>query len=136
VYNSTTVGMGLGELPSKLLAWGLGSWAEVEIEIVVPPPVIVPRAGGGGGGARTYYFPDATITIRTSLDGKLLSEQKFEVDQREIPNVVAKIIKLEPKILKINIIRQQVDKVEVSDIKVTKQKQKVEVVGYERNPKV
>jgi hypothetical protein len=91
----------------------LGWISEVEIEIVVPPKVEISRPGGGGGGPRTYYFPDAAVTISVRFEGRLLSEQSFKIDQQEIPNIVAKVIKFNAKVVKINIIYQEIKRVEV-----------------------
>ena len=59
--------MGLGFTPSKLFAWGLGSFG-IEIEVTYPQPVSIGAGGGGGGGdqRRTYLFlpRDIRFTVR------------------------------------------------------------------------
>ena len=69
MYNSTIVGMGL-VTPSKLFAWGLGSF-RIEIEVTYPQPVSIGAGGGGGGGGgdqrRTYLFGSRNIQFTVSF---------------------------------------------------------------------
>jgi hypothetical protein len=76
--------MGLGSFASRLLAWGLGSWLEVEIEIPIQAPTVV-----GGGGGRTYLFIPRTIRFNVGFRGTV-HESHFSVP--EVGKVLAKHI--------------------------------------------
>lgn len=74
MYNITTLGMGLGFSSNRLLAWGLGSWFEIVIEI--------PSFG---------YFrpvegeekPERVIIIRIRF-GKIYIEKKYKIADKLI----------------------------------------------------
>lgn len=79
-------GQGLGFHASTLLAWGLGSWLEVKIEIEIP---IQAQTVVGGGGGRTYLFMPRTIRFSVGFRGTVY-ESHFSVP--EVGKVLAKHI--------------------------------------------
>lgn len=81
MYNATTIGAGLGFLPSRLLAWGLGSWIAVEIEIIEVPRVI----WHGGGGRVFKVVPEKRVIITVRFG-------RFEVARTyRIPDMIAQV---------------------------------------------
>jgi len=70
VYNTTTVGDGLGFNANRLLAWGLG----YVYEVFIPIEVLAYVTPGGGGGAqrRTYLFLPRDIRFNVKLEGSIM----------------------------------------------------------------
>lgn len=74
MYNVTTIGLGLGFETSRLLAWGLGSWIEVVVEI--PSYGYIKPAEWG-------EKPERFIVIRIRF-GRLFVEKRYKLADRLI----------------------------------------------------
>jgi hypothetical protein len=114
LFNCTTIGLGLGGPAARLLAWGLGSW--VEVEIVIQPSRLAEQGAGGLG--RGWVEP-AIVTFRVRL-GERVVEKRFEVPVVLNAMVTASFIRAGriPKMIPVKIIVEPVEsvvKVEVKD---------------------
>lgn len=88
MYNSTTIGLGLGGLPSRLLAWGLGTSLYIEIIIVRPKPEDV---------GIVWWFIPREIIIRVKFRGKIYEKVfTFLEDTRKV-EVKGELIETEVK---------------------------------------
>ncbi len=74
MFNVTTIGQGMGVPNTRLLAWGLGWYGEVEPVVSPQPPV------GAGVGARPYHGQAIRI-LPQEISGVVLTESPLQVTE-------------------------------------------------------
>ena len=91
MFNTTTIGMGLGNGANRLLAWGLGSFFGVVIHIVPSKYISSGSGGGAADGRRTYLFGAFDVVITVNFQGQ--THEKRFTPNTSIVKIVAWLLK-------------------------------------------